>query len=460
MESVHTLLGFLVWAEPGTLCPFDLEDFDRRKREHMTSKPSGRGLSDLHLSALIIASMIGTGVFTTSGFSLAALGTREAVVLAWICGALYAGLGAVCYGWMAGLYPESGGEYVLLGLALHPSLGYTAGWLSILAGFTAPIAAAAHGLEAYLQRSGSLWIGALFILVSVALHGIKRDAGAVLQTSAVVLKLLLLVGFVLMGVGSISPSVSTTFVAETKWAQFGPTLMWISFSYSGWNAAIYLAGEQDGDASAWVRRGLIAVALVGVFYIILNTVFVYAGPMSLLSGRPDIGMAAAKAIGGSKLAWALSLVVALALGTSISSMMMAGPRVIAKMAEDGVFPKFLTKGGDTPYNAVMIQGVLALMVFFASTLSSLLGYIGLTLSLCTALTALALLWEWKKGRFRPKRPLYLLVPLVFVLTTFGMAGWMAWIKPQQAYASLATFAFGLVAWWLHKRFVKRPDVNG
>lgn len=411
---------------------------------------SPAGIRPIHLGALIVASMIGSGVFTTSGFALADLGSPHAVLVAWLLGALHAALGAASYGWMAARVPESGGEYVILHRTVHPAAGYVVGWVSLLAGFTAPIAAAAHGLEAYLQRGGALWIGALAIVGSAALHGVRRDLGAGLQTAAVGLKLLLLLGFLALGLGSLG-DVDAVAVTDARWEKLGPTLVWVSFSFTGWNAAIYLAGEARGETKRFALWSVLAVAVVGALYLGLNAVFVLAGPMSELAGRPDIGVAAASALGGERLARLLSLIVALALLTSVSSMMMAGPRVLWRMGRDGALPRALGRGEHTPHVAIAVQGSLALVVFFISSLRELLGYIGLTLSLSSALTASALLLEYRRGRFTPRHRAALAVPLTYIGSTLVMAGWLAWLEPVQALASGATIALGLAVYLVQRR---------
>jgi APA family basic amino acid/polyamine antiporter len=156
-------------------------------------------------AALVVANMIGAGVFTTSGFALADLGRPDVVLLAWGVGGLMAVCGALSYGALARRIPESGGEYTFLSKIVHPLAGFLAGWVSLLVGFTAPIAAAALGLQAYLADSFGLtarpeWIGTTAILIAGLMHGLRLRAGVVLQNTAVALKLAVIGGFVLLGV--------------------------------------------------------------------------------------------------------------------------------------------------------------------------------------------------------------------------------------------------------------------
>lgn len=410
----------------------------------MPTAPAERPLGALPLGALVVASMIGTGVFTTSGFALSDVGAPHVVLVAWVLGAVHAALGALTYGWLARRHPTSGGEFALLSGGLHPAAGHAAGWVSLLAGFTAPIAAAAHGLEAYLQRPGVLWIGATAIVGSALLHGASRHVGAVAQAGAVALKLLFIVGFLAFGLPAVALAPAHGAAPAAHWGALGPTLVWISFSYSGWNAAIYLAGEARDTGRHLAAWSAGAVALVAALYVGLNAVFVYAAPVNQLAGRPDIGVAAAEALGGPMLARGLALLVSLALLTSVSAMMMAGPRVLWAMGRSGALPAWLGAGSATPRNAIAAQTALALTVFLATGLQSLLGYIGLTLSLCSALVAIALLRTDLAGWRR-------LAPLAYLTSTLAMAGWLALFRPVEAAASVATLGIGAVVWRVQSR---------
>src|SRR5207247_10060555 len=113
--------------------------------------PPQRQLGFVSASALVVASMVGSGVFTTSGILLADLHSPSLVLAAWLAGGVLAALGALCYGALARRFPESGGEYVFLARTLHPAAGYLAGWISLLVGFSAPLAAVALAFGQYTR---------------------------------------------------------------------------------------------------------------------------------------------------------------------------------------------------------------------------------------------------------------------------------------------------------------------
>ena len=408
----------------------------------------GRRLGITSAAGLVVANMIGAGVFTTSGFALADLGSPELVLLAWAIGGCIALCGALSYGALAQRIPESGGEYTFLSRIVHPLAGFLSGWVSLLAGFTAPIAAAALGLQAYL--SGVLEIGAqpewtasAAILVAGAMHGVRMRDGLRIQNLAVALKLLGIAVLVSVGLAWLPERVV---VPEPKLdlGAFAVTLVWISFAYSGWNAAVYVAGEVRDPERNVPRALLVATLVVMTAYLGLNAVFVYAAPLEVLAGRADIGAAAAEALGGPVMRSSVSVLVALALFTSISSMVMAGPRVYARMAQDGLFPERFGRVGDVPGAAVALQVALSIIVVWISTLAELLGYIGFTLGLsaAAAVTALVLLRR-REGAARVPIPGYPWIPGVFIAATLSISIAMAVREPGQALAGLATVGTGI-----------------
>ncbi len=416
----------------------------------------GRRLGLGSATALVIANMIGAGVFTTSGFALADLGRPEPVLLAWLVGGLLAICGALSYGALARRIPQSGGEYTFLSKTVHPLAGFLAGWISLLAGFTAPIAAAALGLQAYLAGvfEATLrpeWIGTTAILFAGLMHGVRLRAGVLLQNAAVALKLALIASFVVLGAVLIPEGSGREEIApgRVELTAFAVTLVWISFAYSGWNAAVYLAGEVRDPERNVARSLWLATGGVMLVYLALNAVFLYAVPPSELAGRVEVGAIAAEALGGAGLRRAVSMLVALALFTSISSMVMAGPRVYARMAEDGLFPRLFGAGDEVPTSAVVLQVSLAVLVVWTTGLRELLGYIGFTLGVSAAATVAGLfVLRRREGAERVPVPGHPWVPALFTLGTLVAAAFMALREPFQAAMGLLTVATGLPLYWL------------
>jgi APA family basic amino acid/polyamine antiporter len=415
------------------------------------------------LTFLVIANMIGAGVFTTSGFSLADLGSPHLVVLAWAVGGAIAVAGAFSYGMLVNAMPESGGEYLFLSRAMHPVFGYIAGWVSLIAGFSGAIAFAATAFESYFlpERVRPSWLPGGVVAVSViflagAFHGLKPRAGAIAQNTVVLLKLGLLATVLVFAATKLPTGTWDGFYANerelTGWtlaSAFARSLVWISLSYAGFNAAVYVAGEVE-NAKRIVPKALAAgTAIVVVLYVLLNSVFVYASLPESIAGKPDVAAIAAHSLGGAGFETFVRGTIAVCLLTSVSSMIMAGPRVYAKMADDGLMPQRLRFQGDTPLSATALQVALAVALVLVSNLQGLLSYLGLTLSLSAAFSVCCLFLP--SVRTRPlSHPLHL-IPAFYVACTLVAAVLMTVSNPWQLVGTAITFFIGSMA-YVYARF--------
>ena len=400
-------------------------------------------------TALVIASMIGTGLFTTSGFLLTDLKTPANVLWVWAGGGVLATLGALCYGALVRVMPESGGEYVFLSKTLHPAAGYVAGWISFLVGFSAPVAFAA---EAFGEYSKVWWptcparlSGTILLLVMSLVHAAHVQRGAWAQNVAVLLKLILLGGLVTLAFSRLRVSTSVLYVPSpiSTWAV---SLMWVSFSYSGWNAAVYIAQEVREPERNLPRALWAGTVLVAILYLLVNAAFVFSAPTQELAGKSDIGRVAAKALGGTGWSNAISSLVALVLISSVSAQVMAGPRVYAKMAEDGYLPHWLKMGLQPPRVAIALQAAVAVAMLWTASFEWFLTYIGFTLGLSTAAAVLGLI----KLRLS-KGPTVAVIgwpvlPLMFLLSTMLTTVLSVIGKPAATLMGLGTVALGWGIW--------------
>lgn len=407
--------------------------------------------------ALVVANMIGSGVFTTSGFALEGLGDGRWVLAAWLAGGAIALLGALSYGALAMRLPESGGEYLFLSVTVHPLAGFLAGWVSLLAGFTAPIAVAALALQEYVSPGlGLPWLATGAVAAAGLAHGVRLAPGVVVQNAAVVLKLAAILALVAAGalLGELRGLARAPGgAAQPSAGAFAVALMYVSFSYSGWNAAVYVAGEVR-DPRRNVPRALWMGALgVTAVYLLLNALFLAAAPFDRLAGRADVAAVAAEALGGPALAHAVGGLVALALWTSVSAMVMAGPRVYARMARDGMLPAWVARGGEAPRAAIALQVALACAAVWIAQLEQLLLYAGYVLSFSAALTVVGLL-AWRR-RESGRRAVGSgdLAPLAFLFATLVIGLVLVLEKPLEVGLGLATVAAGAPLYWA---FARRP----
>ena len=429
----------------------------RAMSEPRPSEPAARRIGLASATFLVVASMIGAGVFTSSGFALAGLGSPDRVLFAWALGGVVALCGALCYGALARALPESGGEYTFLARTLHPTAGFLAGWVSLWAGFTSPIAVAALGLQAYLGASFELggdprWIGSGAIALAALLHGFRLSPGLAAQNAVVVLKLALIGVFLGLGAVALPERSSAAPLGPMTSGALAVSLVWISLAYSGWNAAVYVGGEVRDPERNLPRALLLGTGLVTVLYLALNAVFLYSTEPAALAGQEAVGALAAEALGGPRLRRILTVIVALALYTSVSSMVMAGPRVYARMAADGVFPRFFAAAGEVPRRAVALQAALAIVAVWVAPLERLMSYSGFTLGLCGAAAVLGLLRLRRRlGAARVPIPGYPLVPAVYLAMTLYASWFFARLRPGQALLGAATVLAGLAVLLVRRR---------
>lgn len=425
-------------------------------------------------TALVVANMLGAGVFTTSGFALADLGSRPRVLFAWLVGAAIAVCGAVSYGGLVRRITSSGGEYLFLGRVVHPAVGFLAGWVSLLAGFTGAIAFAATVFETYAvpRELRPVWLPENAVAISsialcAAMHGVVMRYGIRAQNAVVTLKLVLLVAFSGYALSTLRTAGWPGLAVEPPAAAFSLTafatsLVWISLSYSGFNAAVYVAGEIDDAARTAPRALWLGTTLVACGYLVLNAVFVYAPVPADVAGRPDVAIAAAEALGGPVWTALLRLVISLALVSSVSSMIVIGPRVYARMARDGVFPGLFAfpeghEGRRAPQTAIALQAALAALVVLVSDLSELLSYLGLVLSMSAAGTVACLfVLHRREGRGAVAGIGYPIVPAIFVSATLALGVLSAFQRPWEWIAGVGTLLTGWAAYRIFRRNPTTP----
>ena len=426
----------------------------------MTSPAPATGektLGFVSLVCLIIANMIGAGIFTTSGFALGDLGTPNRVMVAWVVGGVIALCGALSYGGLVRHITDSGGEYLFLSRLIHPLAGFIAGWVSLLAGFTGAIAFAARAFETYAFPTRPDWLpsgvaAAGMVLVAAMFHGFKVQTGAIAQNIVVFLKVALLIGFLAIAASvAMSQGIAPAPLAPMPFSltAFAGSLVWISLSYSGFNAAVYVAGEAK-DAQRNAPKALwVGTLIVTVLYVALNAAFVYLPPFDAVLGREDVAAAAAQAIGGTPLTIAIRFVTVVALITSVFSLVMAGPRVYARMADDGVFPAMFRFGGEgAPTAAIMAQALLAIALIALADLRGLLSYLGFTLSVSAALTVGSLfLIARREGRGAVSVWGYPLTPAFYVAATLILAAIAGRRQPIELLTALITIASGSVVYY-------------
>ncbi|MBL9039009.1 MAG: amino acid permease [Archangium sp.] len=357
---------------------------------------------------LVIANMVGAGVFLSTGFMAQSMGPGT-ILLAWAVGAVLALSGARAYAEVARLVPHGGGEYRYLSTLWHSSLGYLAGWASLLVGFSAPIAldalAAGAFAHAVVPALDPKLVATVLVVGLTGLHAVGLTVSTQVQNALVAIKVLLLLAFVGVGValGTLAwPSWQPADPSGESLSGFANSLFYIAFAFSGWNAAVYAADDFE-DAPRQVPRAMLwGCAVVAVLYLVVNFIFVAnltPAEGSVVFGYDDftslkgegahvtLGQAVMARLAGPTAGTVMSAVMVVLFVSAMSAMTMVGPRVYAAMARDGFLPSRLAgNDGEAPRGAVVLQGVLALVVLYTHSLRSVLANVGAVLVVFAALT--------------------------------------------------------------------------
>jgi APA family basic amino acid/polyamine antiporter len=420
----------------------------------MPDHPPPRGLGAPAAAALVVSSMIGSGVFTTSGLLAADLGSPLAVLAVWAVAGLLALAGASTYAELGTLLPRAGGEYVYLSRAFHPAVGFLSGFVSLVAGFSAPIAAGALAFGRYLGAVvpgvNPQAAGAALIIAATALSSTGPRAAGRAHVALTSANLLLIVGLIVAALAAPAAEPARALAATAglpRPGAFAVGLIYASYSYLGWNAAAYVAGELRDPARTLPRALLAGCGVVTALYVLLNAAFFAAAPPGALAGKVEIAHTAAAMLWGERAGAAVSALVCAALAAHVSAMVTTGPRVYTAMAEDGLFFRAFARrsAGGAPVASVWLQGALALAVMLTATFEELMLYIGLLLGLSTTLTVAAVFVL--RGRLpeaaRPHRAaFYPWAPAAFLALSLWMSVYAVIERPRESLAGLLTLVVG------------------
>ena len=329
--------------------------------------------------AVVVANMIGTGVFTSLGFQLLDIQSGFVVMMLWFVGGVTALCGALCYAELGAALPRSGGEYNFLSETYHPAVGFVSGWVSATIGFAAPTALAAITFGTYLASVfpwlSPRWLAASLIALLAAVHATTRRASGGTQRAFTYLKVALIAAFCVLGwtvtdapqdIGFLPTAGDGAVIASSA---FAVALIYVNYAYSGWNAATYVIDELDRPRETLSRVLVIGTVLVMALYLLLNYTFLYAAPIDALAGKLEVGYVAARFIFGETGAAIMGVVLALLLVSTVSAMTLAGPRVLFVIGQDFAILRFLarTNADGVPIAAILFQATLAVAFVLTAT---------------------------------------------------------------------------------------------
>ncbi|QEH34741.1 Serine/threonine exchanger SteT [Aquisphaera giovannonii] len=437
---------------------------------------------------VVVSSMIGTGVLTTSGFTTFFVGSNQVMLALWVIGGILAVCGALTLCELTTALPRSGGDYVFLTEAYGPLAGFLSGWVSFLIGFGGPIAATAFAAAKYLlapwrldEASSAIAqpaVATLAILGLGVIHCLGRGSTIRAQGGMTALKLGILAILAVAGLAagwgrwenlSDRPPITADLLVTAA-----SSLVYISYAYTGWNAASYLTGEVDRPQERMPRAILLGTGLVLALYLALNTAYALALTPADLSAmvkspenRQDVGVLApiaqiaAERLYGPRVADPMSIAIGLTLLASLSAYILTGPRVARAMAIAGQFPSVagrLSSRG-TPTMATILQVGWSLVLLWTASFEKILVYSGVGLAIFSMLTVASVyvLRRRRPDLPRPFRTLgYPVVPAAFLAGTGLLTAAVCYERPWVSMISVMSILAGIPVYFLQGAIARRP----
>ena len=412
--------------------------------------------------SVVIANMIGTGVFTSLGFQVMGISSVFSILLLWVLGGVIALCGALTYGEIGSAFPESGGEYNYLSKLYNPALGFLSGWVSVTVGFAAPIAAASVALAKYVTKIypqvDAIILSCSVIIFITCIHSINLKAGSIFQRGFTWVKVICIIMFIGFGLFYAPEHTISILPTPSVWKDvfstaFAGSLIYVTYAYSGWNAAAYISGEIKNARRNLPRALFLGTLCVMIIYTLLNYVFLYTVPISELKGVIEVGYLSAGKIFGLQVGQFMSLVIAVLLISTISAMILAGPRVMHSMGTHikGLRLFATANKNNVPYVAIIFQSLIALILVITSSFESLITYVSFTLNLFTFLTVFGIFILRRKYKhlvITYRTPLYPFTPLVFLIIILWVLINIVMEKPTESLYGLITVVAGLAIYFL------------
>lgn len=438
-----------------------------------------RKLGLFPLTNIVIANMIGVGIFTTAGLLMGVLNNPLLMLLLWGAGGLIAVFGALSYGELGAAFPSAGGEYIFLSKLYHPLLGFLSGWVSFIVGFSAPIAAASIGFSEYFTRAFPQFLDmsntsgivapvlvkkvlSVSVILSFSLVHLKGiEYGTKIQNYLTILKVgmivfLIAAGFTL-GEGDFNHLYEgSRFTFDfAGWKSIGLSLMWIMFAFSGWNASTYIGSEIRNPNRNLPFSLLLGTGVVILLYICLNMLFIYAIPPEKMKGVIAIGGLAVDNLFGKSTANLFSLLISFALLSSISAFIILGPRVYYSMATEGYFFKFVSKvhpESNVPARAILLQSFISIVIVLSGSFDQILTYMGFSLGVFPIIAVMGVFRLRFLGKSTNKLPGYPLVQIIYILFGISMLLLAFLERPVEAVIAVTTVLSGIPVYFIFKKY--------
>lgn len=416
--------------------------------------------------AIVVSNMIGTGIFTTLGFQLTDITNTYSILLLWVIGGILALFGAFCYAELGSHFKGNGGDFIYLKETYHPLLGYLVSWISLIIGFSSPVALAALAMSKYLSAfdfsfGNGFAIGIIFLVslfLSFSLKASSRFHNFFTLIKVAFIVVLIILGVVLSGSGAIGNSL----VFDDSWRDeimlpaFATSLVFVTYSYTGWNSASYIAGEIKEVDKNLPKSLIVGTVFVTVCYLLVNFIMLKHAPVSRLAGKEDVMGEAANNMLGHTFGRVVNVFIALQLVATISGYLWVGSRLTQAFAKENRLWKSLSVGNrkGIPVRAVFAHAVIATLIILTGSFKEIFVYTAFILQLFASLAISTAYFIKKDQRRIFKSNLFYVFPTVFLLFSVYILYFTFIHNPKESIIGLGIVALGIVLYWVDKRLIK------
>lgn len=409
--------------------------------------------------ALVVANMVGTGVFTTLGFQVGSIENNWAIIFLWVLGGILALCGAISYNELVRNYPNSVGEMTFLTKLYHPSLGFGAGLLTSLFGFSAPIALSSlafgkYLLPALISQESILWyyvplLATVLVVINGIVHSISLRFGSGVLSAATILKMILILGVCIGLIMNFQPSFmisSVSFWTSTFASSFGVGLIYVKYAYSGWNAAVYISEETNQPSKTVPKALLIGTSIVTIFYVLFNAAMVWSVPREFLINKVNVASVAVEFVFGATGSIFVACLISFGLISSVSSMIMVSPRILRKTA--GIIPQFSllqSPEGITPKKEIWFTVGIAIALIWSGSFESILLYMGIIIQFFSILCIIGVFILYIRNNRKSEIPFFPIPPILYMAIALFTLYSLAVSKTQEFFVSfvMTICSFGL-----------------
>ena len=414
-------------------------------------------------TGLVIANMVGTGVFTSLGFQLIEVQHTWSIILLWTLGGIMALIGALIYAELGTHFQRSGGDYIFLSETLHPAVGYLYAWVSLTVGFSAPIAIAAMAMNNYLIPilGKSIMPGLIFLIGIPLSHIVSLKQSSLIHNSFTFLKIafvliLIGIGFSMSSdLGSSGLDFGSTWTREVIKPGFAVSLIFVFYAFTGWNSAAYIVEEIKNPRKNLPRALIGATIFVTIVYILIQLVFLKHATIEQLAGKVQVATIVFENIFGATGAAWISFFIAIQLIATISGYSWIGPRITYSIAKDYRFWKPLAKVNSKgiPVPAILLNTVISLLLFITGSFEQVMIYAGFVLQLMGTITIYSSLKIKTSTGFKSPWKPYLQIGYITLST--GIMIYLIWDKPLESFIGLGILGLGLILYGIDEN--KNPS---